>query len=64
MNPWFPYMVGVIGGCGPCMGLRQVQYSSMTELHVKANNTKSFDFTSSATMEKPLVRPVDRCVPN
>jgi len=27
----------------------------MTELHVKANNTKSFDFTSSATMEKPLV---------
>merc|ERR1719201_754325 len=33
----------------------KVQYSSMTELHVKANNTKSFDFTSSATMEKPLV---------
>jgi RNA recognition motif-containing protein len=30
----------------------KVQYSSMTELHVKANNTKSFDFT---TNEKPMV---------
>jgi hypothetical protein len=29
-----------------------VQYSSMTELHVKANNNKSFDFT---TNEKPMV---------
>merc|ERR1719169_282695 len=33
----------------------KVQYSSMTELHVKANNTKSFDFTSAPTTEKPLV---------
>merc|ERR1719331_3549856 len=33
----------------------KVQYSSMTELHVKANNTKSFDFTSAPTTEKPMV---------
>merc|ERR1719161_3388669 len=31
----------------------------MTELHVKANNTKSFDFTSAApAAEKPLVQVV------
>merc|ERR1719230_2300590 len=34
----------------------KVQYSSMTELHVKANNTKSYDFTS-AMPDKPVAVP-------
>jgi hypothetical protein len=33
----------------------QVQYSSMTELHVTKNSTKSYDFTAPPPAEKPLV---------
>jgi len=42
-----------------CNGLR-VQFSSMTELHVKANNSKAYDFTLPVEFEKKRERPEKR----
>ena len=41
-----------------------VRYSSMTELHVKANNSKSYDFTAAAPEKNAMTVPLLALLPS